>query len=184
MQATIVGGLHGTIVDGADNSAISGATVKAANGATTVTVSDGTFVLTGADANSTLSISKTGSYEPADYYGAISSATTITELGNIPLATASADDDAVVSGRVLDLTSGPIPGARVAIRHGANHAQDSEFEFTTTNSDGNYSFTNLHSGTYTMTVTMSGYTSVSTTFTVRHNNTTTLSITLSPSSSR
>jgi hypothetical protein len=167
-QVTIVGGLHGRIVRGSDNTGIHGATVSA-NGATVTTDNDGYFALGVADADATLSIIATG-YESADYYDAASTTTTITELGDIPLASVSTSGGEI-TGLVTNLTSSNIEDAVVKVRHGAHNSHDvNNIVVTPTlNSDGRYDFTLASPGTYTMTVTLAGYTA-STTFTVNDNN--------------
>jgi hypothetical protein len=185
VQATVLGGLHGRIINGDGNSAIPSATVTAANGASAVTDDAGHFALSGADADGTLTITAPG-YVDAVYYAAVSSSSSITELDDIPLAVtpSSSADVGDIGGHVNNLTSSNITDAVVSIRHGAHNSRDSELAHTGLNCDGNYSFSGVHPGTYTVTVTLGGYTG-STTFTVKGNDTANPApINVGPSSSR
>jgi hypothetical protein len=61
-----------------------------------------------------------------------------------------------ISGIVTDNTGGIVPGANVSIKHNATGvAQES-----ITNADGSFSFPNMNSGSYTVTVSLQGFKTV------------------------
>ena len=58
-----------------------------------------------------------------------------------------------ISGIVVDSGGGVIPGADVVVKHNATNVTQSKV----TNSEGVFTFSNLNIGTYTVTVSLSGF---------------------------
>ena len=68
-------------------------------------------------------------------------------------AFAQATSGATLSGSVVDADGGVIPGATVVVKNNATGVAAE----TVTNSTGQYSFPGLNPGTYTLTVSLTGF---------------------------
>src|SRR5688572_6658317 len=73
-------------------------------------------------------------------------------LGSTP-AFAQATSGATLSGSVVDADGGVIPGATVVVKNNATGVAAE----TVTNSTGQFSFPGLNAGTYTVTITLTGF---------------------------
>ena len=160
------GTLSGTVVNISSNAPISGATVSFSGGSTT-TNSSGFYQFTNV-APGTYNVTAAHSgYFSATQSATVSSGTTTTL--NFKLATGGK-----LAGTVTRSTGGAIAGATVKISGGSVPTSVS----ATTNSSGAYATNFIPVGTYTVTVSATGFTTQSKTATVNTGQTTTVNFAL------
>jgi hypothetical protein len=165
--ATGAGTLSGTVVNISNNATISGATVSFSGG-TTTTNSSGFYQFTGvAPGTYSVTASHSGFFSSTQSATVSSGATTTL---NFKLATGGK-----LAGTVTNSSGAAISGATVAISGGSVPTS-----FTlTTSSTGVYATNFVPVGTYTITVSATGFTTQSKTATVNTGQTTTVNFTLS-----
>jgi len=145
--APTTGTLSGTVTDSATSAAISGATVTIVGGASTTTNASGFYQFTNVTPNTySVTAAKTG-YNTGTNSGVVVTAGTTT-TSNFALV-AVPPTTGTLQGTVTDSsTSAVISGATVTIVGGTS---------TTTNASGFYQFTNVTTGTYSVTAAKTGY---------------------------
>jgi hypothetical protein len=154
-SVTVTGGayLAGRVVHAETRSGISGATV-------TFSSSGGTrFVSTGGDGSYTSPGLAAGTYQvtvsapgyvSVTLYGAVARSGQTTTLETIPLVPSSPHPGGI-SGSISDARhNGAIPGATVELRSGMNALEGAVVASTTADAAGNYRFTGLPAGTYSI----------------------------------
>ncbi len=151
---TSPGTINGHVTDRVTGAALSGATVSYSGGAT-VTDGSGRYTLNNVPSGTrSVTASQTG-YVSATSSVTVSPGATSTldfQLNAIPVTSPG-----TISGRVTNITTGgAVSGATVSFSGGS----------TSTDSSGNYSFTNVTPGTYSLTATHSGYFAVTSPVTV------------------
>jgi acid phosphatase len=142
---TSPGTITGHVTDSATGAAIAGASVSYSGGSTT-TDSTGSYTFTSVPAGTYSVTASHSGYVNQTNSVTVSPATTSTL--NFQLTAASTTNPGTISGRVTNIsTGGAISGATVSYS-GAS---------TTTDTNGNYSFTNVTPGTYNVSASHSGY---------------------------
>jgi hypothetical protein len=160
------GAISGTVTDAVTNAAISGATVSYAGGSST-TDGTGKFLLSGVPAGSqSLTVSATG-YSSATQSVSVSAGTTTTR--NFSLSTAP--QVGAIAGKVLNASGTALTGVSVAYSGGS----------ALTDANGNYTLTNVATGTQSLTASLTGYVNASQNVSVTANQTSTLNFTLTAS---
>jgi phosphatidylinositol-3-phosphatase len=160
------GSITGHVTDGSSGAALAGATVSY-NGGSTTTDNNGAYSFSNVPAGSySLTASLSG-------YSSQSSTTTVTSGStstlDFQLAPAAPGGNGTLTGRVTNASSGAgISGATVSFSGRSS----------TTSSTGAYSFSNVPAGTYTVSVTHSGYIGESASATVNSGATSTLNVQL------
>jgi phosphatidylinositol-3-phosphatase len=139
------GAITGQVTDSSTGAAIVGATVSYSGGSTT-TNSTGSYMLSNvAPGTYTVTASATG-YTSLSSTVSVTSGNTATvnfQLNPLPVNTPG-----TIKGRVTNITTGgAVSGATVSFSGGS----------TTADSSGNYSFSNVTPGTYSVTATHTGY---------------------------
>lgn len=164
---TVGGGgyLTGRVVHAETRAAISGATVTFVYGTSpddlstrsVTTAADGSYTSPGlVPGTYTIAASAPG-YVGVTLYGAVVRNEQTTTLETIPLVPSSPYPGAV-SGSIRDARhNGAIPGATVELRSGMNATDGPLVATTTSDSHGNYRFTGLPAGTYSIMAKASGF---------------------------
>ena len=161
------GSISGHVSDSSSGAALAGATVSY-NGGSTTTDNNGAYSFSNVPAGSyTLTASASG-------YSSQSSSTTVNSGAastlDFQLTPSAPGGNGAITGRVTNVSTGAsISAATVSF---SGHS-------TTTSSTGTYSFSSVAAGTYTVSVTHSGYISESATVTVNSGATSTLNVQLS-----
>ncbi len=145
LNPTAAGAITGQVTDSSTGAAISGATVSYSGGSTT-TDSSGNYTLSNVAPGSYTVTAAATNYVSASSTASVTSgnATTL----NFQLNPAPGNTPGMLQGRVTNIsTGGAVSGATVSFSGGS----------TTTDSSGNYSFSNVAPGTYTVTASHTGF---------------------------
>jgi phosphatidylinositol-3-phosphatase len=156
------GSITGKVTDSATGSALAGATVSYSGGSTT-TDSTGTYTLANVPAGTySVTASQTG-YASQTSSATVSSGTAATL--NFALSKSTTTTPGSFTGKVTNIsTGGVISGATISYSGGS----------TTSDANGNYTFTNVAPGTYSVTASHSGYFNVTNSVAVTSGTTSTL----------
>lgn len=158
-NAAAAGILSGQVYDAVTGAPLAGATVTVTGGnanATLTTASDGRYTTGTALAGGTYDVAISASgFVSTSIVGQRVNGNTVAEA--VPLVPASGSPGSI-SGTVLDATNTqPVANATVELRAGMNNTTGAVLQASTTASNGQYSFTNVAAGTYTVMATVSGY---------------------------
>ncbi|HXI45835.1 MAG TPA: carboxypeptidase-like regulatory domain-containing protein [Candidatus Acidoferrales bacterium] len=142
------GSIAGQVTDTNTGTGVAGATVQITSGPSTTTDGSGNYTFSGlAPATYTLTASKATYTSGASQSATVTAGNTTTKNLTVTSTVGS------ISGKVTDAsTSAALVGATVSISGGGS---------TSTDGSGNYTFTGLAAGSYTLTASKSGYVSSS-----------------------
>ncbi|WP_303984580.1 carboxypeptidase regulatory-like domain-containing protein, partial [Niallia circulans] len=170
-----VGSVNGTIIDNASGLPISGANVTLSqNGSpvsTAISNSNGFYSFTGlVPGQYTVTVNQTNYSPNSANVTAVSGQSTTQNLSLTPLPS-------TVSGAVTTSSGTAVPNAQITLTNnsGTPVAQ------TTTNASGNYSFTGIAPGSYTISVMVTNFQSQSQSIITQSNQTANVNFTLQPS---
>lgn len=138
------GAITGQVTDSSTSAALAGATVGYSGGSTT-TDSSGSYTLSNVPAGTVSVTASLTGYNSQTVSVTVTSGSTSTQ--NFALAPANSGPGSI-SGKVTNIsTGGVIAGATITFSGGS----------TTSDGSGNYSFSNVAAGAYTLTATHTGY---------------------------
>jgi phosphatidylinositol-3-phosphatase len=158
------GTITGQVTDSSTGAALAGATVSYSGGSTT-TNSSGTYTLTSV-APGTYNVTAS-----ASGHSSVTSSASVTSgsTATLNFSLAPTSGPGAISGRVTNIsTGGAVSGATVSFSGGS----------TTADSNGNYSFSNVGPGTYSVTASHTGYFNVTNSVSVNSGSTATLNFQL------
>jgi phosphatidylinositol-3-phosphatase len=160
-KTSTTGSVTGQVTNSSTGAALAGATVSYSGGSTT-TDSSGNYTLSNVPAGTvSVTASLTGFTSKTSSVTVTSGATSTLNFSLTP----QGGTPGSISGKVTNIsTGGAVSGATVSFSGGS----------TTTDSSGNYSFSNVAPGTYNITATHSGYFALTKTATVSSGASTTL----------
>jgi hypothetical protein len=156
------GAISGSVKDAVTGASLSGVSITVTKQGSTVatgtTDASGIYDLSvNAGSGYSLAFSKSG-YLPADYQNITVTADQTTHLEAVLQIDTEHSGTGNVSGSILNaLTGAGVEGLTINLRSGINATTGTVILTTTTQSGGDYSFTNLNAGNYTGEVSGSGY---------------------------